>query len=266
MATLTDLADGLPLWLGSGGEAARVSGRRLRAGGAHEKLSRAMTAFRDGHALGAQAERLGASGEPWPSGGLQRGRPVLVVVAAYAAVGAVAIGASLALGRNPIACDAWIGARGAASWVLSVGLGLLLGATTIAATRIMVRRTGWARELYFALRPAVQGESGAMLLVVAVASGTGEELFFRGLLVPFVGVIASSIFFGALHQIRGRARWGWMAWATLMGLLFASVFAATGSLAGPLIAHAAINHANLRFLRDNHAAPRRRPLGGLLRR
>jgi hypothetical protein len=99
-----------------------------------------------------------------------------------------------------------------------------------------------------------------------VASAAGEELLFRGLLVPVIGVVASSIVFGALHQIRGRARWGWMVWATIMGLLFATVFAATGSLIGPLFAHAAINHSNLRFLRDSQPTPRRRALGGLLRR
>jgi uncharacterized protein len=92
-------------------------------------------------------------------------------------------------------------------------------------------------------------------------------LLFRGLLVPMVGVVTSSLVFGGLHQIRGRGRWGWMAWATLMGLIFAGVFKATGSLAGPLVAHAAINHANLRFLRDNDPAPPpARPLGGLLKR
>ena len=115
-------------------------------------------------------------------------------------------------------------------------------------------------------RPAAHGASDAALLAVAVAGAAGDELLFRGLLVPVIGVGLSSIAFGLLHQIRGRARWGWMAWATVMGLLFAEVFAITGSLLGPLIAHAAINHSNLRFLRDNDPAPTRRPLGGLLSR
>jgi hypothetical protein len=57
-----------------------------------------------------------------------------------------------------------------------------------------------------------------------------------------------------------------MVWATVMGLLFGCVFAATGSLAGPIVAHAMINGANLRFLRDNDPSPRPRALGGLLRR
>jgi membrane protease YdiL (CAAX protease family) len=149
---------------------------------------------------------------------------------------------------------------------MSLGLGLCLGAVTIATTRALVRRAEWARALHAALRPAVYGAGDGMLLLLAIASATGEELLFRGLLVPTVGILASSFVFGMLHQIHGRGRWGWMAWATLMGLLFAVVFRATGSLAGPLIAHAAINHANLRFLRDNDPDARPRSLGGLLNR
>jgi membrane protease YdiL (CAAX protease family) len=130
----------------------------------------------------------------------------------------------------------------------------------------LVRRVAWARALHEALRPAVKGAGDGFLLAIAAASALGEELFFRGVLVPLVGIVLSSLLFGALHQVRGQARWGWAAWATAMGLLFATLFAATGSLAGPLVAHLAINAANLRFLRDNDPAPRRRDLGGLLRR
>jgi membrane protease YdiL (CAAX protease family) len=224
-----------------------------------------MVAGRDEHALGAQAERLGASGDRGAPPALP-GRPAPLLVAVYLGVGAVAAAISLALGRDPIACEGWLGIRGAASWLVSLGLGVLVGATTIAATPAMVRRWRWARALHLALRPAVHQAGDGALLAVAIASSVGEELLFRGLLVPLVGVFVSSAAFGVLHQIRGRARWGWIGWATLMGLVFGTVFAATGSLLGPLLAHAAINHSNLRFLRDNDPAPPRRPLGGILRR
>ena len=223
-----------------------------------------MVAGREERALGAQAERLGASGERGtPS---EPGRPAALLVAVYCAIGAVAVAINLALGRNPIACDGWLGTRGAASWLVSLGLGVLLGATTVAATPPMVRRWRWARALYLALRPAVHRAGDGALLSVAVASAVGEELLFRGLFVPLVGVVVSSVAFGVLHQIRGRGRWGWIGWATLMGLLLGEIFAMTGSLVGPLVAHAAINHSNLRFLRDSDPAPPRRSLGGLLRR
>jgi hypothetical protein len=181
-------------------------------------------------------------------------------------VGAAAAGVSLALGYEPLTCEAWLGTRGMPAVLVSAGLGIVLGAVTVAASRLMVRRAAWARALHAALRPAVHRAGTGGLIAVAVASAVGEELLFRGLLVQLLGVVVSSVVFGVLHQIRGPARWAWMGWATVMGLLFGSVFAGTGSLAGPIVAHALVNGANLRFLRDNDPSPPPRTLGGLLRR
>jgi len=102
-------------------------------------------------------------------------------------------------------------------------------------------------------------------VTLGIASAVSEELFFRGLLATVIGLVASSLAFGLLHQMRGPARWAWAAWATVMGLLFGVLFFATGSLLGPMVAHAAINVANLRFIRDTDVdAPTSRRLGGLL--
>jgi uncharacterized protein len=226
-----------------------------------------MVAGRDMHLLGSPAARLGVIGgrSTASPGRWARWREPATMVGAYVGAGTFAVAASLGAGRDPLWCTGWLGTRGAAACLLSLGLGVLAGAATIVATHAMVGRFRWARELCVALRPPSHHGSDATLAAVALASAGGEELLFRGLLVPAIGVVASSVVFGALHQVRGPARWGWMAWATIMGLVFATVFVATGSLAGPLVAHAAINHANLRFLRTSRpAAPR--ALGGLLRR
>jgi membrane protease YdiL (CAAX protease family) len=208
-------------------------------------------------AYGAGRSRWASRSTRWPE--------PAALATAYAGCGAVATAASAALGRDPFTCDGWLGTTGAPASLLSLGLGVLVVAATVAATHAMVKRFRWARDLGAALRPPAQYSGEAALVAVAVASAAGEELLFRGLLVPVVGVVAPSVVFGALHQVRGPGRWGWMLWATLMGLAFGAVFAATGSLAGPLVAHAAINHANLRFLRDTRP-PTPRTLGGLLRR
>lgn len=237
-----------------------------------------MQVGRDGDVpLVAQAERLGAEGPG--VGALGRRRPALVILAAYAALGAGAAAASLALGQDPLSSLGWgpspnpsmpgwlgIGSPAAAALV-SAGAGVCVGAVTVATTRVLVRRAPWARALHEALRPAVKGAADGWLLALAAASAVGEELLFRGLLVPLLGVVLPSVAFGVLHQVRGQARWGWMAWATLMGLLFSVLYAATGSLVGPIVAHVMINGANLRYLRDTEpGAPRRKKLGGLLRR
>jgi membrane protease YdiL (CAAX protease family) len=204
---------------------------------------------------------------PRPRSRPAHGRAALTLaygVGAYAAVGAGAAGMTAALGRDPLTCDGWLGATGVSAALLSLGLGVSIASVTISASRALVHRAAWARALHEGLRPAVHRAGDATLLALAVASGAAEELLFRGLLVPLAGVVASALLFGALHQIRGRARWGWMAWAALMGLLFGCIFAATGSLLGCIVAHVAINHANLRYLRDHDPRPRRSRLGGIL--
>jgi membrane protease YdiL (CAAX protease family) len=216
--------------------------------------------------LAAQAERLGAEGTA--VGALGRRRPALLILSAYAVLGAGAAALSAALGQDPVAMPSWLGIGGpAAAALVSAGAGVCVGAITLAATRVLVRRAPWARALHEALRPAVQGAADGWLFALAAASAVGEELLFRGLLVPMLGVVLPSLAFGLLHQVRGPARFGWMAWATLMGLLFAVLYAATGSLVGPIVAHLMINGANLRYLRDAEpGALRRKKLGGLLRR
>jgi hypothetical protein len=101
---------------------------------------------------------------------------------------------------------------------------------------------------------------------MAIASGLGEELFFRGWLTPYVGVLASAVAFGAVHQVRGRARWAWAAWAAVMGLAFGSIYRLTGNLAGPIVAHVTVNALNLRYLRDHDPEAKPKLLGGLLSR
>ena len=188
------------------------------------------------------------------------------LLGAYASVAAVAAAITVLLGRDPWATASWVGLGGAAAHGWSLALGLLLGVATILATRVIVPRAAWGRALHAELRPAVRGVAGGPLALMALASGVAEEVFFRGLLTPLLGVVLSSLAFGLVHQTRGRARWTWAVWAGVMGLLFALVFELTGSLLGPVVAHVLINGANLRFLRDTDIERPPRPLGGLLDR
>src|SRR5271157_4385998 len=121
-----------------------------------------MSATREGHALGAQAARLGTRGD---RGAFGRLRGLLLVLGIYSLAGGIAVAASLALGRDPTRCDGWLGATGAAAFLLSLGLGVLLAATTILSTRVLVRRFRWARALHHALRPTVHGAADGGLWV-----------------------------------------------------------------------------------------------------
>lgn len=149
--------------------------------------------------------------------------------------------------------------------VTSVAGGVAFAAVITIATRMLVARAAWARRLHQALRPVSVGMTTPVIGAVAVLSALGEELFFRGFLTPWLGVIAQAVLFGAAHQLPGRSRWWWMGWAALAGLALGSLYWLVGSLSGPIVAHALINAVNLSFLRDHDpdAPPAR--LGGLLR-
>lgn len=189
--------------------------------------------------------------------------PVLV----YGVLALVAISAALARGQSPIGAEAWLPLSSPLGHVASIAGGVLLAVATIKATRQFVRRWSWARALHADLRPGIRHAGEGAIVVLGVASAASEELFFRGLLATTFGLVASSLAFGLLHQTRGRVRWVWAGWATVMGFLFGGLFLATGSLIGPLLAHAAINIANLRFIRDTDVeAPKPRRLGGILSR
>ncbi len=191
----------------------------------------------------------------------------LGVLTAYGFALALTLTVAAAFEQDVLFTPSWLGLANTSAVAWSVVMGLALGVATVLVTRIVVRRARWARVLHAELRPSVRDAPGGTLVVMALASGVGEELLFRGLLTPLVGVVLSSVAFGLVHQVRGPARWVWVAWASVMGLLFALVFRLTGSVAGPVVAHVLINGANLRFLRDTDVEPASgRALGGLLGR
>ena len=142
----------------------------------------------------------------------------------------------------------------------SAAMGLSFSMALVLLTRVAVARFRWARRLHAELRPVARELSPAHVVLVAGLSSLGEELVFRGLLTPMIGVVGSALLFGLAHQIKGPSRWVWVAWATVVGLGLGGIFALTGSLVGPIVAHAVVNGVNLAFLRgyDPDADPRTR--------
>jgi hypothetical protein len=160
----------------------------------------------------------------------------------------------------------WLSLGEGAAVGASVAGGLALAGAVVWATRLTVARFGWAKRLHAELRPVARGMSAGDAFALALASGVGEELMFRSLAQPALGLVASSLLFGAVHQKRGPGRWAWMAWAAIVGFGLGVLFALTGSLVGCVLAHVLVNTVNLLYLRDHDVEPPRPALGGLLRR
>jgi membrane protease YdiL (CAAX protease family) len=158
----------------------------------------------------------------------------------------------------------WLWLEPSASHTYSAMLGVALGGLVVMLTRPMVARLAWARALHVELRPFARGITTTGIIVLALLSALGEELLFRGLLHPWLGLLPQALIFGLVHQLPGKSRWVWVTWATLMGLALGAMFELTGSLLGPIAAHALINGFNLQYLKTHDPEPRPKPLGGLL--
>lgn len=190
----------------------------------------------------------------------------VVLAAIYAALGLLFGGLATYLRGGPWTHpDPWLDLSATTAHLYSSLLGLTVGLLAVAATFALVRRTSWARTLHSELRPLAEGLPPVGIFALAVFSSLGEELLFRSVLQTSTNIWIQALVFGLAHQLPGKARWTWALWATIMGLVFGALFQATGSLLGPLVAHATINAMNLRFLQSHQtSASPTRTTGGIL--
>jgi uncharacterized protein len=80
----------------------------------------------------------------------------------------------------------------------------------------------------------------ALALALALLTGVVEELFFRGWLMPHVGLVVQAALFMLLHPA-GRSGWMYTLFTGFAGLVFGALVLATGSLVPALVAHVAVN-------------------------
>jgi membrane protease YdiL (CAAX protease family) len=193
--------------------------------------------------------------ERWSRTG--RSAAALRVAAAYGVLATIASALAVALrdGVPWVHPEPWLALPSGGALAASAALGLLLAGALVLGTRVAVARSRSARRLHHELRPVARDLTLGPILLVAGLSSLGEELLFRGLLTPTTGVIISAVLFGLAHQIRGPSRWVWIGWATGVGVALGVIFALTGSLVGPLLAHAIVNAVNLAYLRDHDPGP-----------
>jgi len=92
-------------------------------------------------------------------------------------------------------------------------------------------------------------------VILALASSIGEELLFRGALMPWLGIWLQAAIFALLHVGPGRRFLPWTVSAFVLGLLFGALAQWTGNLGGPIAAHFAINFLNLRYIVGEPALP-----------
>jgi uncharacterized protein len=128
--------------------------------------------------------------------------------------------------------------------------GLLLGLGIVFASRLAVHRFDWARSLHRDFRARLGPLPGSEVLVLAAASSLGEEIFFRGALMPVIGLGGSSAVFALLH-IGPKLRYlPWTISSFVVGVMVGQLFLWSGDLTGAVVAHFTVNFLNLRHLSD----------------
>jgi membrane protease YdiL (CAAX protease family) len=169
------------------------------------------------------------------------------VMTAYLALGTVA----LAWGNLRGHPNVWhLGGKDPVLSMTFAGIlgGLAAGLVLVFASRMALYRFEWARALHRELRHMLFPLTDSEIVVLAGASSVGEEMFFRGALLPVVGLVASSAIFALLHIGPKARHLPWTACSFGAGLLFGGMFLWTGDLTGPVIAHFLINFLNLRHV------------------
>jgi membrane protease YdiL (CAAX protease family) len=139
----------------------------------------------------------------------------------------------------------------------ALAAGVAAGASLWLCIPLLRLSAGMRRLWDDLLAPFSRSLSRRDIVVIALLSGVSEELFFRGILLPELGLVASSVLFGLLHALTPL----YGAWATLTGAGFGLLALYGGSLLTPIAAHTVYNLGALLALRhwDARAAA---PEGG----
>lgn len=128
---------------------------------------------------------------------------------------------------------------------LALGAGLALGflvafALLVAAVSPWLPQEALQNEQALAIARAV---TPPVALLLAVSSGLGEELFFRGFLQPRLGILLTSVIFALAHLNYGSVSEVVVVFALSLALGYA--YRATGNLWTPVAAHFTFNFVQL---------------------
>jgi membrane protease YdiL (CAAX protease family) len=122
---------------------------------------------------------------------------------------------------------------------LGTGIGLILLSWCMA---IVVRPL---REIIPELQAIFKELSPPRIVLFAVLVGCAEEILFRGVLQPAIGLVATSLAFGLIHIFPTLKLLPWTLFAIAAGFLLGWLYETTGGLLAPTLAHILVNGTNL---------------------
>lgn len=131
------------------------------------------------------------------------------------------------------------------AWVdglVGVGLGL---AITLASGAVYRLWPAYRQSADTYLAMVLQPLQWPDLIWLGLLPGLSEELLFRGVMLPAIGmnslgIAVSAASFGVLH-LSGLQQWTYVVWATAIGAVLATGAVLTGNLLVPIVAHTVTN-------------------------
>lgn len=113
--------------------------------------------------------------------------------------------------------------------------------------------------LAFVLAPLIPSDS----IWIGLLPGMSEELLFRGVILPAIGLnatglVVSSLCFGVLHM-SSQQQWPYAIWASIIGLILGSSALITGNLLVPIVAHITTNFVSSLFWQLNRRRAQKTP-------
>lgn len=125
-----------------------------------------------------------------------------------------------------------------------------LGATLLLITlsNFASKNFLWAKLLNQEFRRLLTPLRVWQIGLIAFISGTAEEVFFRGAIQPLLGLIPTSLLFGAMHFSPHRIFLPWAVYAAFAGLVFGCLFELSTSLFPNTLSHVTINFVMILLL------------------
>lgn len=126
--------------------------------------------------------------------------------------------------------------------------GLAAGLAVVGVVQLGASRVRKFRSMETEFRSLLGRIPPGLIPILAVASGIGEEYFFRGALQTHLGIVVQAVAFGLLHWPVNERMIAWPFFALAAGLLFGALTLWAGNLWPAVLAHATINQVNLTIL------------------
>jgi len=140
--------------------------------------------------------------------------------------------------------------------LVGVGVGLVMAAFSFALSALGKRFrhkfpffASFEEFIQETLAPIFSEVNPLDILLIALASGFCEEVFFRGVLQSQFGLVIASIVFGLFHVTGQKKHLFYVVWAALAGAMLGSLLMIFNSLWVPIIAHIINNWLSITMIR-----------------